>query len=751
MLDKNIALSLIYKLIENSKSDYFKYLNNTSESLDIIYDYFVRLETNEKDIDNFSYSKEKTDALNELFTSYKNYKITNNIANNSDVLDISIEFVSEYLEQFDAVFIDDFKISCIELTKNKKEKILLESISNHKSCKEFKKEFVKSDNKQYQNFAFNFYDEVRTAIKISKKLMLEDETLEDEIVIVTSNFPQYAPYYKNLLDEYGMKGYDTVGTPLHTISSNDKVLKSHDNFSVQKAYYRFDEKYKKIVSNLNYFGLDYDNDNLKQNLLLNTNIREPKQGILIADINNFIGLNKTIKHIIFIGSDITHFPPSNSINFLYTQEEAIKLFNMNNIYDASVTLYDELKRLSENLYIVTAQYQDKRKISQSIIIDKNINNIFDISDIKSRNDELKDKNYIEEPSLQDKQNSVISNEFTLFDGLDIGSFTAGDKLSASALNSYEKCPMNYYFTSVLKLNAPQDETDGFDAAQKGSLMHLCFELFVDEIQKFDSTNLTQDELYSFMLDMSQKAYIHKDTQKDIGVENINHKIELKVLQKGLDNINSVNKSELAKFVDYFYKNKFEQFKNSNTEELFMLDKNFAPVDLQGLNHKDEKNKDKLKHIDDSSRFIKGFIDRLDNLDEEVNIIDYKSSVKSKNIKDFKADSLKDYQLGIYMLYATQKYPDKSYNAHLLSFKESDKPTTQEYNTSISIPYDYRGVTIEFDENYIETIKKQIKNIQSNINSGKFNFNNSDEKVCGYCNYKHICHQEVLNKDISNAN
>jgi ATP-dependent helicase/DNAse subunit B len=60
----------------------------------------------------------------------------------------------------------------------------------------------------------------------------------------------------------------------------------------------------------------------------------------------------------------------------------------------------------------------------------------------------------------------------------------------------------------------------------------------------------------------------------------------------------------------------------------MLDDDFRPIDLETLSEEE------IQTVDKEKRFIKGFIDRLDNLKDGVNIIDYKSSVGSKNKKDF---------------------------------------------------------------------------------------------------------------------
>ena len=729
LLDDNIATTIIYELIQNSKSDYFKYLDKNAQSLKIIYDFFLKLQLNDIKIEEFNYPKEKQKALKELFTSYKKYLKSNNLVDNAGIVNIALKNINQYLKKFDEVLVDSFKVDSIELIKSNKHKELLDKIKKYKLSKSIRRTLKSDKPNLYQNKAFNSYDEVRTAIKIAKKLMLNGSS-EDDIIIVCSDINEYLPYYYNLLPEYGMKGYDTVGLPLNSYGSNENNLKNHTNFKVQKAYWKYKEEYEKIVSQSKYFNLPIDKANLRTTLLQNSMVRGDKIGVLFTDPNKFIGSTKRYKHIIFIGSDITHFPPKVKDNFLFTQKEAQKLFCINNVYEASKTLYNELKKLSDNLYVVTASYSGKRVLSQSLLIDKDIKDEFNIDDIKSKNDIFKEQKRVNK-DLDEFQKSILDTDFTVFDGMLNQEFQDGDKLSASAINSYIKCPMQYYFTSVLKLNKPQDEQDGFDATQRGSLIHLCFELFVNKIKDNNITTTDTKTLYNLMLDISKEVFNHDKTKKDIGYDkygnlklNINHKIDLQILQKGLEHIDSTDKSELAKFVDYYIENCFDGFKNSSAEELFILDSDFKP------------------RTNENKRFIKGFIDRLDVLNNgEVNIIDYKSSVKSYNIKDFILDEdnhIKNVQLGIYMLYVKQKYKDKSYNAHLLSFKD-DKP-----NDKIKIDDTICDVAYE------TMLKKQILQIKDNINSGKFNFNNSDEKVCEYCNFKYICHQVVLSKEISDA-
>jgi len=42
-------------------------------------------------------------------------------------------------------------------------------------------------------------------------------------------------------------------------------------------------------------------------------------------------------------------------------------------------------------------------------------------------------------------------------------------------------------------------------------------------------------------------------------------------------------------------------------------------------------------------------------------------------------------------------------------------------------------------------------IKVNIENGKVSLDNSDEKICGYYDIKNICHEDILDKLVSELN
>ena len=231
-----------------------------------------------------------------------------------------------------------------------------------------------------------------------------------------------------------------------------------------------------------------------------------------------------------------------------------------------------------------------------------------------------------------------------------------------------------------------------------------------------------------MYDISIEAYNHKDTVENRGEENIHHQIFLFTLQAGLNDERDAGL--LAKFVDYYIERaeELEYFQNTEFEKAFALDDALKPYAIQDEN--------------DKNYFIRGFIDRFDNLKSQINVIDYKSkkigskSGKHKETQE-KIDELKDVQLALYILYAKQQYPGKEYYSSMLSFKSDNKAAHfgELHHES-------------FDDEYETKLKGIILDTKEKIENGEFGFDNSDEKACGWCDFRFICHEGVLDKNIN---
>ena len=725
LIDDTLGSSIIYKIIQDHNIEYFDYLKSDAATLGIIYKFIVKCNRNEANFDKIL-SGEKLQAIKAINEAYQDFKSRNSLVDIADVeYRISQESFTELFTQYENVFIDNFTVGNINFLKSSLQQSILDNFSNCTPLPAIKENI--EDNSKVIKLAtsvFDNVDEVQHAIRLVRKLIEEGESAND-IIIVATDIQEYAPIYKLFLNEYAIQGYSSIGTPLSVFHNQSSTL-------IAEALVQYENKIKILETLYKKIGLPFDTT-IKKSIKDSIAILDEKIGIEMTEPNQLVGLTKRYKHIIFIGTDINHFPPPATDNFLYTYEDDIEYFYANNYFTGSQTQLNELKRLADNLYIITASYSGKRELSPSILIGKEYDDLIDISGVQSVSSlALQNKTIKPDAQTQSYYQSLTSQEFTQYDGLDVTGVSVRH-LSASQINKYISCPLAYLYSNKMSLRSPSQDEEGFDVMEQGSLMHLCYELFGRYIKENNITSINRNDLCQIMYDVSIKAYEAPETIEGRGEENVHHQLFLNTLQSGL--IDERAPGLLAKFVHYYIEHAedFEYFKNTEFEMQFALDKDLKPYPLADKN--------------DRNYFIKGFIDRFDNLENQINIIDYKSKkIDSKIDKKKQEDieTLKDIQLALYILYVSQQYPNKDSYAHLLSFK-SKYPYAHFANLSTDKDTD----AVHYCNEYRDQLRQVIHETKANIEAGNFSYSNIDEKACGYCDYKFICHESVLVKENQN--
>ena len=717
-----IATSFIYKTIKEEDIKYLDFLSLNSNTLDLIYDFILKINASKVDLSKIL-KDEKLKAIEILNIKYKEFKYKNNLVDMNDIFQLIIDnFDKNDFTKYEKIYIDSFEIENIKLYKSNLELELInlfreisipleQTLNTNISAKLYKL------NKQ----PFDINEEVESALKLARKLLEDDENLKsNDICIVTTDINEYAPIFRLYLPKYELKGFDSKGISLKLFNG-----KKSSNLQVKMAFDLIEKELKFYDESCKKFGLNIDLQKIKEKLANETYILEDKIGIELTEANQLIGLNKEFEHIIFIGADINHFPPKRSDNFLFTSQIAQDYFCENSYYESSLFQYKELKNITNNLYITYPKYKEKRELSASIIIDKNIDNFVDISNIKAKKEKIQKEDFL---------TSITSNEFTKYDGLGVIGLNA-NHLSASQLGSYAKCPLKYLYINKLRIKTPREDEDGFDVAQMGTLMHSCFEAFAKKAQ--GNKILGVETFKSIMFDVLQEEYqsFINNPDNEIKEENIFHVLYKYTLARGLKD----DKSDglLIKFINYYDENKKElnYFINSDFEKEFALDNELKPY--------------KLIYENDKNYFIKGYIDRFDNLENQVNIIDYKSKKANAVLQDKLEEikNFKDFQLGLYTLYATQEYK-KDVDSYLLTFKtDNDYTKFARVTTNNELIPQNRGkdTGVWYDENYKNDLKSNIFSIKEKIENGDFRFDSSDDTYCGYCEIGFMCNKSLLNK------
>lgn len=734
--DQALAGSLIYDVIKADKISYFDYLSSDSEMLNTIYDFVLKCHRNDVSFGTFL-EGEKLAAIETIDRAYQAFKQKHELVDVADREHFVYELLQtdhSYFDNYSEVVIDAFTLDKIHFYQSKMQEKIVNLLKTQYKSLEASTQTSKVNLFKPYKAPFNAIDEVRTALKVARKLLIDGISAED-IILVTTDITEYAPLFRLLLAEYGLKGFDSLGVPLSLYESKIATSSPH----VQQAFSSFKEALKDLQNKAEHYGVSVDIDQLRTTLLAQQYVMSAKVGLELTEANQLLGLNRAYKHIIFMGTDINHFPPKASDNFLFSTKDATEHFGSNSYYDSSMAQYEALKSMGENLYVLTATYSGKRKLAQSIVIQDIISDTIDVSEILSPH-EMYGKVQIAKanPDLDAYLASITSDKLSAYDGLEVEGVKA-NHLSASQLGAYAACPLKYLYMNKLRVQAPKQESAGFEVTDKGTLMHACFENFSTRVK--GDTDLDQEKFCAMMqsaLDEEyEKIFIfdEKDNPKP-PARNIHHDVYKTELAQGLDGSETLG--VLAKFIDYYLEHAkdLEYFTNSEFEKEFALDADLKPYSL----------KDK----EDKSYFIKGYIDRFDDLKESVNIIDYKSKkIDSTDHKKLKAiTEFKDFQMGLYMLYTTQTSDKEEHNASLMTFK-TDKPFNEFAKLSTleeNVPESRKKPTgIHYTQAYEDELKNEIMRIKVQIETGTFGFDNREEEVCGYCEIKHLCHQSVLNK------
>ena len=717
-----IATSFIYKTIKDENIEYLDFISQNSDTLDLIYDFILKANGSKIELSKIL-KDEKLKAIEILNSNYIDFKSKNNLVDMNDILQLAINnFDKNDFTIYENIYLDNFEIENIKLYKSNLE---LELINLFKNISILLEQTVNSNTaaKLYKldKQPFDINEEVECALKLSRKLLEDDENLKSsDICIVTTDINEYAPIFRLYLSKYELKGFDSKGIPLKLF-----VNKNSSNLQVKNAFMDIEKELKFYSEYSKKFDLAIDLQKLKEKLIKDTYILEDKVGIELTEANQLIGLNKQFEHIIFIGTDINHFPPKRSDNFLFTSQIAQDYFCENSYYESSLFQYKELKNITKNLYITYPKYKEKRELSASIIIDKNIENKIDISNIKARKEKIQKEDFLY---------SITSNEFTKYDGLGVAEVNA-THLSASQLGSYAKCPLKYLYVNKLRIKTPREDEDGFDVAQMGTIMHSCFESFAKKVQ--GNKILGIEAFKSIMFETLEEEYqtFINNPENEIKEENILHVLYRYTLARGLKD--DKNDGLLIKFINYYEENKEElnYFTNSEFEKEFALDNELKPY--------------KLVDENDKNYFIKGYIDRFDNLENQVNIIDYKSKKADRVLQD-KIEEIvyfKDFQLGLYTLYATQEYK-KDVDSYLLTFKTKNNYTEfARVTTKNSLIFETKtGPTgVWYGRDYRNDLKSNIFAIKEKIEQGNFRFDDINDEYCGYCEIKFMCNKSLLRK------
>ncbi|MFC2151476.1 PD-(D/E)XK nuclease family protein, partial [Bacteroidota bacterium] len=290
-------------------------------------------------------------------------------------------------------------------------------------------------------------------------------------------------------------------------------------------------------------------------------------------------------------------------------------------------------------------------------------------------------------------------------------------LSPSALSTFIRCKLRFYFRYLADLKEQDEITEEIDAPLFGNILHEAMDyLYKDfvniEVSAKDLQKLAKDKtkLESAINHAFKKEYF-KSNKTDYSGKNI---IIREVIEKYIYQILKIDKS-------------IAPFEILSLEDIYEIE---IPVNINGT-------LEKVK--------LGGKIDRVDKLNNHIRIIDYKTGndkLEFKNIEALFSDKKSEQNSAVFQTFL--------YSMFYLEIKKPQIPITPGVY-SVRKVYDknfdyriYNKDTKSYVENYSSINSYFLENIKELLNS-IFNleipFTQTEEvRNCEYCSYREICHR-----------
>ncbi|MFA8449361.1 MAG: PD-(D/E)XK nuclease family protein [Bacteroidales bacterium] len=292
--------------------------------------------------------------------------------------------------------------------------------------------------------------------------------------------------------------------------------------------------------------------------------------------------------------------------------------------------------------------------------------------------------------------------------------------SPSSLIQYINCSLQFYFAQILNLEEEKEIEENIDAAALGTVVHKILENFYTD---FQGKTLSGVEL-SLLLPKINKQSIDA-FNRESSTQNILYGKNRLIIEVGRQFVENFIRFEIEKL---------KQYKKQNKESILYSLEKFISTEFTLTNSNQE-----IK--------LKGFIDRIDSVGDQIRIIDYKTGkVENKNLRfsDFeelfsKQELNKSFQLVMYTWLYHKCNPElnnhkilagiysfRSLSGGLLTAQKIIKRNTFE-NT-----FNYNDLN-DFEELLLQKIEEIF---DTNISFTQ----TTERKNCEFCSFKDICNR-----------
>jgi RecB family exonuclease len=286
--------------------------------------------------------------------------------------------------------------------------------------------------------------------------------------------------------------------------------------------------------------------------------------------------------------------------------------------------------------------------------------------------------------------------------------------SASALNIYRNCSLQFYFKYILSIDETEEVEETIEASTMGSVVHdVLFQLY----QPFMGKRVTEENLRSIKPEIEKN--VHAAFQKHYERGDIHYGKNLLITKVA------------TSFVKRFLMSEEKWLKEAAKFNNRLTIKNLEVKLNASL---------QVESVRNNSINLKGIIDRIDQLDNTIRVIDYKTGKVETNDIMLKSweDLLipgrhdKTFQLLFYAFLFLRKNDSVSADIEvgIFSFRNLSKGLL-----APKLPMDKKmAEAVPYFEDILHIIFKEILDPKTPFQQ------TTESKVCEYCTFKKICNR-----------
>ncbi|WP_420580972.1 PD-(D/E)XK nuclease family protein [Reichenbachiella sp.] len=531
------------------------------------------------------------------------------------------------------------------------------------------------------------YQEVEHVIEEFPEL----ETILKSASTTPKLIAQFITFF-NELDLNSLTDIDrSVAVLIHgTLKRIDSALKQH---SVQLSFTSFNKLFLKLGNSIK---LPLSGDH--------------QHGIQVMGILET--RNLSFKHVLVIGMNEGKWPKdSSNTSFIpYNIRKAFDLPTVEHQDAMQSYLFYRLLHSAENLWI---SYNNISEFNHNGELSRYVRQLQYESNLKIDTSSLVNPITAETPqqiTIQKKGDVLVRlNNFLTSDT------NTYKRLSPSALNTYIDCKLKFYFQYIEKIKEPDELLEDMDPSLFGNLLHGAMEHLYEQKKHWTSEEVN-----------NAKSQLDQAIQQSF------------TEQKLSESQGQTGRQLIA----------YEVIK-SYMDRILNFDKQHAPFTILGLEATDYHVDFPIETMDGSVKVgLKGVIDRIDEYEEVIRVLDYKSGrddrkfglmfdlIDGKSSKRNKAV----FQLFYYCLLYKENHPDIKrpiqpglFNSKDLFDDKFDALITQTIDRKNRIVLNYA----DFEEDFKEVLLYLLTELfNPNIPFSQ----TEDEQKCQYCTYKQICNK-----------